>query len=205
MTDSTPEDTTALTGPSPEDHAAVKAQIENILDLDAILSSARRVERTAFINTRADLEDRYNQVIDELAALVDEDGNIVSEGDSSLADGAKAEELREEADDLRAQMKAATKTVRFRAMDSDAWEAFESTHRHKGSREIKDERTYVNQIIADCAIAPTLTVDDVVKLRKQLGHPQITTLFNEAYWANTTGGLDVPKSPSFLHAPKPQE
>lgn len=187
------------------DHDTVKAQIETILDLDEVLSSARRVERTAYINLRADLEARYNQVLADLAALVDADGQLVNENpDSSLAEASQAADLREEATELRREMKAATRAVKFRAMDSDAWEEFEASHRGKNG-ELKNQRAYENALVAACAIAPTLTVDGFEKLRKQLGQSQIVKLYNEAYYCNAKGGLDVPKSPSYLAAPKPQE
>lgn len=177
-------------------------QLETILTLDEIMNSARLVERTARICLRGDLEAEYNETLEELATLVDADGNVLNEGDQSLGDASRVEELSEKARELRAEMQAATRRVRFRAMADDDWRTFDASHKTTDGK-IKDQTAYNNEIIARCAIAPTLTVDDVVAMRKKLGPTQIVTLANTAFFACTTGGLDVPKSPSFLPAQKP--
>lgn len=177
-------------------------QLEAILTLDEVMSSARLVERTARICLRGDLEAEYHETLSELSSLVDKDGNVLADGDQALSDASRVEELSERARDLRAEMQAATRRVRFRAMPDDDWRTFDKAHRNADGS-LKNQETYNNELIARCAVAPTMTVDDVVKMRAKLGPTQIVTLANAAFYACTTGGLDVPKSPSFLPAQKP--
>lgn len=177
-------------------------QLETILTLDEVMSSARLVERTARICLRGDLEAEYHETLEELSTLVDEDGQLLTEGDQALSDASRVEELSLRARQLREQMQTATRRVRFRAMPDDEWRAFDKAHRGTDGK-IKDQGTYNNELIAACAIAPAMTVDDVIKLRGKLGPTQMVTLANAAFFACTTGGLDVPKSPSFLPAQKP--
>lgn len=179
-------------------------QLETILTLDEIMSSARLVERTARICLRGDLEAEYNETLEELAGLVDADGNVISDGDQALGDANRADQLAERARELRTEMKAATRRVRFRAMPDDEWRAWDKAQRGSDGK-IKDQDAYNNEIIARCAIEPTMTVDDVKRLRSKLGPTQLVALANAAFFACTTGGLDVPKSPSYLPAQKPTE
>lgn len=184
--------------------AAASEAVQNFLTLDAVLNSSRLVERTAHICLRGDLEDQYNAKIEELTTLVGADGELLAEGDdAALADGARAEKLEQEALELHKRMRAETYAVRFRAMPDDEWDKFEALHRKNGK--VVNLRKYHNELIAKCAINPELTVAEVTQLRSKLNANQMVTLSNEAYWANTTGGLDIPKSPGFSHSPKPQE
>lgn len=179
-------------------------QLEAILTLDEVMSSARLVERTARICLRGDLQAEYAEAYEELATLVDAEGQVVTDGDQALTDANRAEELAEKIRYLREQMLEATRRIRFRALPSDQWAEFEKSQRDAQGA-IKDDDGYSNELIARCAIAPKLTVDDVKAMRSKLGPDQITALANAAYLACTTGGLDVPKSPSFLPAQKPLE
>lgn len=176
------------------------AAVETILTLDEIMSSARLVERTARICLRGDLQAELNEAIEKLSRLVDADGKIVAEGDEALAAGNEAGALVEQIAAIRAEMETAMRTVRFRAMPDDEWRTFQAANTKDGAP--KDSVDYHNKLIARCAIAPALSEDDVKAMRKKLGGPQMVALGNEAYWACTTGGLDVPKSPAFSRGPK---
>lgn len=179
-------------------------RLEELLDLDEVMSSARLVERTARICLRGDLEAEYHEVLDELAQLVDADGKVLAEEeDQALADTDRAQELADRSRELRAEMQQATRRIRFRAMNDEDWRLFEATHRDAKTGDPKDPEKYNDEIIAACAISPTMTVAQVRGLRSKLGRPQIVAMANAAFWACTTGGLDVPKSPGFLPSPKP--
>lgn len=205
MTDQTPENPQLPDALNPAS-AGIAEQLETMLDLDTMLSSARLVERRETICLRGDLAHEYEATIEELATLVDSDGNVVTEdGDASLADGARAEELRDQAAALKRQMAKATYTVLFRAMDSDEWEAFEKSHRD-GNGRLKKPRAYENELVARCSANLPLTAETVdAKLRKKVNQAQFVKLFNAAYYVNTQDGLDVPKSPSFSLAPRQSE
>ena len=200
-------DDQTLSDTSPDKPAAAlsglaDAAMETILSLDEIMSSARLVERTVRICIRGDLEAEYEQTVNELGTLVDANGEVLTKGDQALSDGSRAQELAGRVQDLEAQMKAASRTVRFRAMPDDDWRAFLKTHEDAAGK-VKDYDAFNEQIIARCAISPTLTVEGVRAMRKKLTPTQMTALANGAYWACTTGGVDVPKSPSFSPAPRP--
>jgi hypothetical protein len=111
-------------------------------------------------------------------------------------------EISERMRDLRAEMRAESYTVRFRGMSESEWAGFEKNNRTKDGKQ-KDD--YLNKLLVQTAVAPTMTIDQVRAMRDQLGTAQITAMVNAAYDACTQGGLDVPKLPSFLPSPKPQE
>lgn len=207
MSDQNPEATEPDAGIFAANQATAQDQINTILDLDTILSSARLIERYEEVCVRGDLVREHDDVIRELSRLVDLDGNLVSEddGDASLADGAKVEQLQQRAEELREEMKPATLGILFRAMASDEWEAFDKSHKN-GSGNYKDRPRFEHELIAKCAVRPEMTPADVAgKLRKNLSQGQFVKLFNAAFYVNVQDGLDVPKLPSYLAAPKPQE
>lgn len=177
-------------------------QLETVLSLDEIMSSARLAERKAKICMRSDLEAEYLEALEQLGALVDDRGNVVSDGEQALTDQSRAIELNDTLRRLQDEMADAMRVVRFRAMPTDAWDAWSRSH-HDEQGKVKDVDAFNEQIIAKTAIAPTLTVDQVRQLRSKISPVQFAELANTAYYACTTGGVDVPKSPSFSVAPKP--
>lgn len=175
------------------------------LSIEEILASARRVERVATICLRADLVADYEEALAELATLVNDKGELVVDPEASVGEKsatAHVEELHTLIDDLRTQMRQAAWSVRFRAMDSDAWAVF--TKQYLPQEDKADLTDFENRLVAAVAIEPTLTLEDVVKLRKALGPAQITKLVNTAWGACTKGGIDVPKSWSYSPAPTQQ-
>lgn len=172
-------------------------QQAQVLTLDEIMNQARLVERTAYIYLRGDLDDEVHQLTAELAQLVDEDGELLDDEDQSLGDAGRAQQLYERLRKVRAERDKSRRAVKFRAMPDDEFDVFEKAHRDKDGG-LKDRDDYYAKLISRCAIAPTFTEDQVHATRKKLSAPQMTKLRNEAYLANATGGLDIPKSPSFL-------
>lgn len=175
------------------------------LSIDDILASARRVERVATICLRADLVAEYEDALAELAGLVNDKGELVVDPEATVGEksaAARAQELDSHIGGLRTQMREAAWSVRFRAMDSDAWSVFTKQYLPKGDD--ADVTDFENRLVAAVAIEPTLTIRDVAKLRKALAPAQITKLVNTAWGACTTGGIDIPKSWSYSGAPKPQ-
>lgn len=202
----TTEDTTAPdAGPfAAVPRPTVEERIDRVLDLDAVMSSARLVERVVRICLRPDIEAEYYDLQDELAELVDVNGKPLNDSDteSALSEQNRAVEISERMRELRQAMRAESYTVRFRGMPESEWAGFEKNNRDKNGAQ-KDD--YVNKLIVETAIAPTLTIDQVRALRDKLGTPQIGAMADAAYDACTQGGLDVPKLPSFLPSQKPQE
>jgi hypothetical protein len=211
MTDQTTEQTPEQTDDTGQGSSifekpakTLEDRIERILDLDAVMSSARRVERVVRICLRPDLEAEYYDLQDEIADLVDVDGKPLNDSDTETAIGEQSRivEISERMRALRAEMRDASSTVRFRGMSESEWAGFEKNNRTKDGAQ-KDD--YINRLIVETAIAPTMTIDQFRALRDKLGTAQITAMVNAAYDACTQGGLDVPKLPSFLPSPKPQE
>lgn len=181
-----------------------EAAIENILTLEKVMESSRLVERKAVICLRGDLETEYDDLMSELASLVDEDGNVVAD-DDTLADQKveRAQQLQDQIEANRAARLAESYVVKFQAMPADEWAEFEQANREdKGRGAAKNPREYERKLIARCSLEPKLTEADVTQLRSKLSTPQMNVLFNQAFAACTTGGLDVPKSLSFSAAQK---
>jgi len=170
------------------------------LSLAEVLSSAKRHRTVAHICLRADLQAEYDDVIAELAGMVDGQGNLlVRNKEASLSDaeyGARAQELSDRSIEIRRQMNAAMRTVEFEGMAEDKWRPWYDKHYPKGQDPVLID--FNNKLIAEVAVAPTFTVDEVIQLRSVLGAPQIVELANKAWQSCTTGGVDIPKSPAFL-------
>lgn len=185
--------------------ALAEAAVENILTLDKVMESSRLVERKAVICLRGDLETEYEDLMRELASLVDEEGNVVGSSEGSLDDqrAQRAEELQDLLEQNRAARAAESYVVKFQAMPADEWAEFEQANRDdKGRGPAKSPREYERKIIARCSVEPKLAERDVDQLRSKLSSPQMNALFAAAYSACTTGGLDVPKSLPFSLAPR---
>jgi hypothetical protein len=190
----------------PAQHSDVKTAVDQVLDLDRLMSSARFVQRVVRLSLRGDLEAEYADLQDELSQLVDANGDPIADGEdeTSLGEQTRASEIATTMADLRRQMRAEAYTVRFQAMSDEEWEGFEKAHRDK-SGAAKDKVDYACRLLVQCAIEPEMTMGQVQLLRSKLSRSQFDALVGAAYSACTTGGLDVPKLPSFWRNPSPQE
>lgn len=181
------------------------------LDLDEVLSSARRHRTAAHICLRADLQAEYDDLLAELAAMVDAQGQLLPRDPEATLDDAGTAALAQEKADrvtaIRREMNAAMRRVEFEGMPEDKWRPwYERHYPQKAITEANLKGLDVNQVlkgfndllIAEVAVAPKLTVDEVLKLRSVLGPTQINELANKAWEACTSGGVDIPKSPRFL-------
>lgn len=170
--------------------------LDTVLDLDEILDSAARVEKVARFCLAGNLQAEHDELIEELSTLVDEDGNVVSEGDRALSDGTRAGALQGRLAEVQQEMRAKSRTVRFRALASDDWETFQKA-RQKPDGSWKDPDAANRDLVAACAVAPTMTIEQVNRLASQLGNSQMVQLYNAALLCNLTGGVDIPKLSSF--------
>jgi hypothetical protein len=187
-------------GISPSTAPAVK-----FLSLAEVLSSAKRHRTVAHICLRADLQAEYDTLMRELASMVDGQGNLLPrQGEQSLDDAgiaALAQEKADRATEVRREMNAAMRDVEFEGMAEDKWRPWYDKHYPKKIRTDGGEPDLIdfnNRLIAEVAINPTLTVEEVIQLRSVLSGPQMVELANKAWQACTTGGVDIPKSPAFL-------
>ena len=166
--------------------------------LEEVLASARRHRTVAHVCLRADLQAEYEELMREIAALVDTQGRLTPVAEETLGDQATAtvQGKADRAQQVRREMNAAMWRVEFEGMAEDKWRPWYDKHYPKGQD--PDLTDFNNLLIAETAVAPTLTVADVLKLRGVLGAPQITELANKAWLSCATGGVDIPKSPAFL-------
>jgi hypothetical protein len=180
-------------------------QLQNFLTVDQILSGAWRPRRTAMICMRGDLEADYLTTLDELGEIVDAGGRPLNDdAEKALGDTpAVATALRDKAAALHTEMKANTGPILFEAMDSDAYQVFDAKHRGPDGK-IKNVKAWQIELISTCAINPTMTPDQVQAVRTTIGPASLSELVAKAFDANTTGGVDVPKLPSYWHSPKPE-
>lgn len=198
MTDQTPEPTEQATLPP----AFAPDPTSGFLTVEQMLESARRPRRVAKICLRGDIEAEYLELLDELGDLVDAEGQILSD-DPSMEEAGKVADLRDQIAAKHAEMRANTGQVLLEAMADEDWEIFDKKHRGPDGS-VKDRGAWQAEMVAACAIKPTISVQEFTELRKKLGPTSIAELANKAYSANTTGGVDIPKLPSFSVAPKPQ-
>ena len=182
-------------------------QLETILTLDEVMNSARLVERTARICLRGDLEATYLEALEELSELVDEDGQVASDGDQALADSTRATELLETVRSIRAEMATATRRIMFRAMPEDEWTTFDKPR--EDAVNAGKGRGVRLRGLQQPAHRPLRDRTDHDR-RPGQGHarqdspPPRSRAGDKAWSACTTGGLDIPKSLSFSPAQKPQ-
>ncbi len=167
------------------------------LTFDDILQTARLPERRAKICLRADLEADRDALISELAKLVDAEGNLLEqEPDPERSVGESAEaravELSEQLQALTDEMAGSMRYVRMRGLDSTALAEFNAKHEPKGD-EPRDD--YNTRLVAECAIEPTLTVEQVQQMQTRLGNLAILNLVETALTVCYGGGVSVPKSP----------
>lgn len=184
-------DATAFTQPTTEPHGAATLTVEEAL------AAVRRPERTAVLYLRGDLLAEHDAIIAELSLLVDARGEVLDDGEASIGEeskAARAERLAARDRELLRDLAASAWPVRFRGMASDEWAKFHKAHFPKGDK--SDVTDFNNLLIAETAIAPTFTVNQVKSARKSFGAKQITELANKAWEACNAGGVDVPKSPA---------
>lgn len=180
--------------------------VDQILNLDEIEAvNVRRAEKTARICTRPDLEADIDVLEAELAELIDEHGRPIDPIDPDLTDGAgrTAYVVAAEIRALQTEMAQAMRSIRMRALDSDDWEAFKV--RHKAAFESDDylrhgllTRPAYEELITLCAVAPSLTVESLGKIKANFGITAVDELASVAFRVNTMSGVSVPKSQASL-------
>lgn len=189
---------------APQDAPAFADPAEKLpvlqMSVEEVLECVRRPERTATLYLRGDLLAERDELRPQLALLVDARGEVIEDGEGALGEesnAARAQRLATRLREVETQLAKSAWHVRFRGMPSDEWAAFTKAHlpKTKGS-EKPDVDDFNNLLIAETAIAPTITVDQMKKLRKKFGAKQVTELANKAWEACNDGGVDAPKSPS---------
>lgn len=168
--------------------------------VEEVLATAKRLERTASICLRGDLQAEWDELLAELATLVTASGELIEEdSEESLTEvsgSARVAQITMRLGQLRREMAEAMWRVRFRGMASDEWAPWVKKHKPKGDGANLTE--FFNLLIAETAIEPALTVEQVKQLRGVLTDTSMGKLVTTAWQACTEGGLDVPKLPISL-------
>ena len=168
------------------------------LTIEEILEQAKLPETTVYICLRADLQARYDQIVEELSGLVTASGELTVDPEATIGDqtaASRAQQLADDLDAVRREMSASMVPFRFRGMSADDLAVFEKAHRPKSQD--ADFTPYFVKLIASCAIEPAMTEAQVKQLRGKFGARAFLQLSTGAQSVNTGGGVDVPKSLSF--------
>lgn len=196
MSESKPETTNAFEKPDEEP----KSIVDTILNLDELLSGdVRRATKTARILTKPHLGGELEEVEYELGQLIDDNGNLIEDGNSdrSLVDGGvrgRVDALLARRKALRAEMAASTASIRVEQLPDDEWDAFQNKHRDALAKGTPFPPALWDELIVKCAVAPRMTEDKVKALRKLVGHPQMDEIAWKCWSVCTQSGVSVPKS-----------
>ncbi|WP_435744899.1 hypothetical protein [Nocardioides sp. SYSU DS0663] len=169
------------------------------LTIEEVLASAKLPEKHARVCLRADLQARHDDLIAQLAAMVNAQGELIEDPEASAADvsaASRAQALNDELAAVRREMTSAMWFPLFRGLSTDELAVFNKRHEPKGDG--ADMTDYNVQLVAACAVEPTMSVGDVKALRKKLGARAMRELTNTAHEVCARGGVDVPKLPASL-------
>lgn len=182
-------------GPTADQPPVVRRQ----LTIEEVLASARLPEKHARVCLRADLQARHDDLVAQLAGMVNAQGELIEDPEASAADtsaASRAQALNDDLADVRREMAQAIWFPLFRGLSTDDLAVFNKRHRPKGDN--ADMTDYNIELVAACAVEPTMTVDQVKALRTKLGSRAMQELINTAHEVCARGGVDVPKLPVSL-------
>lgn len=166
-----------------------------------VLAAARLPEKRARICTRGDLIAEYDDVVDELASLLDINGEVKDDPDASVGDESKigrAQRLNARSDEIRTEMARHLWLPIFRGMSSDDLSTFNAEHYPKNDG--ADLKPYHELLVARCAIEPKISPEEAHQLRCKLPLPSWQELWRTASEV-CTGRIDIPKSLGFSVSP----
>lgn len=177
---------------TPDPEAPVRAWT-----IEEVLSMARRPQKRARICLRADYQAEHDQILAELATLVDADGELIDDTNGERAVGessnaGRAQELGDRLTEVRSKMAGAMWFPLFEGMSSDDLAVFNKAHMPKTGDDLTDYNTL---LISACSIEPAMSVEHVKSLRQTLGSAAMRQLRETAQWVCMQGGVDVPKLP----------
>lgn len=168
---------------------------DTILNLDKFLSGdVRRAEKTSTFCIRPDLEADIDALEHELETLTDSMGRPRAVIDQAVGDASRsAHTVALEIEEKRREYAAAMRSIRWRAMDEDAWAAFQ-TEWKKAFDEQDFPPEFWEDLLSRTAVAPMFTVAQVREFRSRVGHAIYSDVANTAFRANNASGVSIPKS-----------
>lgn len=159
-------------------------------DIEDIIASAKRAEKTVRICVRGDLNAR----IDELEQQLED-----AQGwkPATLAETSPVRGLAEQIEALRQEMHEHEHPFTFRALPPKEWSDLLAEH---PAREVDTEagysfnvETFPTAVVSACAINPVMTVDQVQRLIPALNQGQWDDLFTTV-WRVNVRATDIPFS-----------
>lgn len=184
------------------DPAARTADVE--LDVDELISAGKRVERTARFCIDGVAYARLLEIDEEIEALARQPG--YTDPDDEPMAGDELSQLVAERREVLPTVQKAMRATRVRAMPDEEWRALLRRYDHdKSPQKALGNDRFWDELLTECAIAPTLDAAAVAKLRANLAMAQFNRLQEACWAANTADGVDLPKSPDFLREMKRKE
>ena len=145
--------------------------------IDDILDEIRPAETVARFVLRHDLAAARSDIAAELGTLLTPLG---------IPRPGREDEVRRLAArlvDVDKQLEQSRRAIRFRGLNAADLEQFERKH-HPDRQPDADGRTFLLELAAETAVAPTLTVKDLQKLQNALPAPAISEILDKAYAAS---------------------
>lgn len=180
--------------------AVAGAQQMSVAD---VLAAARLPEKRAKICTRADLQARYDELVAELGTLINDRGEILEDAEVALGEKgavAKAESINEQIEAVRVEMAKSMWLPLFRGMSTDDLAVFNKEHAPKKQGDAVADAEYQARLIAECAIDPAMSLDEVLALRGKLHVASYGSLVRTANDV-CAGRIDVPFSRGYSVVP----
>lgn len=201
--DTTPDQTAARPTIDPATLAEAAVAGAKQMSVADVLAAARLPEKRAKVCLRADLQARYDELVTELGTLVNERGEILEDAEQSLGEQAatsKAEAIAAEIESVRVQMAESMWLPLFRGISTDDLAVFNAKHSPKKDNDKAADAEYQARLIAECAIDPVMSLEEVVALRGKLHVASYGSLVRTAN-AVCAGKIDVPFSLGYSVVP----
>ncbi|MFD5675618.1 hypothetical protein [Streptomyces sp. NPDC127040] len=151
-------------------------------DIADILKKAKRREKVIRICLAGDKLVELDEVERQLAGL----GKAWEPG--SLADADPRKELAEKVAALRTEIRESEQPFRFRALGDKEWSDLLAAHPSPDKDKVWDPETFGPALIAECAVDPVMSAEQVKELFEILNGAQRDELWRGAYEVNTEAG-----------------
>lgn len=181
------------------------AKVET-LSVSGFLERHKPTRATAYIIEDGTIEDELDALIRLHFENTDAEGKPVEGSEQALNEVGGVDELVRRINEANARKNAATRKVVFERMPGDEYETLHAKYQASNGTVPRDKiARWANELIVACAIAPTLTMDEVRQLRHVLSKGQMRELEDTAYAVNNSGGTGAPKSLPASIFPSQQE
>jgi hypothetical protein len=162
-------------------------------DIDEIIASAQRPEKTIPLCLRGDLQARWEELERQLNSL-DRDA---SDSDT-LGGDPRARDLSAQMAAIEDEMRKHEVVFKFRGLSSKKYSDLLAKHRAEEKKDDNesdgiDWATWPTALIAACAVDPVMTVEQAERLADTITHKQWDDLFATAFAVNRTD-ISVPFS-----------